>query len=167
MSELPADLQAMQELLGSALGGLAGMEPSFDVAVDEVVAHIKPQDILEACRRAKDDPRLDFDYLRCLSAVDYEDRFEVLYHLYSMGRGHKAVFKVALPKEEGQEPEVDSVISVWKGADWHEREARDMFGIGFRGHPHLVPLLMDYGLEDVHPLLKSFPLVPPRDIRAG
>lgn len=163
----------MEELIGSALGGLAGKELSFGVAVDEVVVNIKPQDILAACRRAREDPHLDFAYLRCLSAVDYPERFEVVYHLYSLNHQHKAVFKVALPKGEGPKAEsasggeVDSVTSVWKGADWHEREIRDMFGIVFKGHQHLVPLLMDEGLENVHPLLKSRPIVPPRDTHAS
>lgn len=164
MSEAPSNLQVMEALLGQSL---AGMELSFGVAGDEVVVNIKRQDILAACRRARDDPRLDFDYLRCLSAVDYPERFEVVYHLYSLNHQHKAVFKVALPKTEGETAEVDSVTSVWKGADWHEREIRDMFGIVFEGHPHLVPLLMEEGLEDVHPLLKSRPIVPPRDVRAS
>jgi NADH-quinone oxidoreductase subunit C len=154
----------MQELVGQVL---EGMGVSFGTAVDEVVVNIRPQDILAACRRAREDPRLDCDYLRCLSAVDYADRFELLYHFYSMARRHKAVFKVALPKVEGEPAVADSVISIWNAADWHEREIRDMFGISFRGHPHLVPLLMDVGLEDVHPLLKSYPIVPPRDIRAS
>ena len=98
-------------------------------------------------------PRLTFDYLRCLSAVDYVDRIEVVYHLFSLERRHKMVVKVSL---EPDSPRVASVVSVWKGADWFEREAHDLFGVEFEGHPNLAPLLLYEGFEGC-PGLKSFP----------
>lgn len=143
--------QTLEGLLGAALGPMA---LSMVRSRDEVVVEIGRTNIREACRRAKLDPSLDVDYLRCLSGVDYPDRFEVVYHLYSTRKRHRVVFKVRLPKEN---PTVDSVTQVWRGANWHEREATDMFGIRFTGHPDPRTLLLMEGQED-HPLLKSFRL---------
>ena len=122
-------------------------------AVDEVVVTVGAVGLLEVCRTARDDSRLAFDYLRCLSAVDYVDRIEVVYHLFSLERRHKMVVKVSLAADS---PQVPSVVSVWKGADWFEREAHDLFGVEFEGHPDLSPLLLYEGFEG-HPGRKSFP----------
>ena len=121
--------------------------------MDEVVVAVGPTELLAVCRTAREDPRLTFDYLRCLSAVDYVDRIEVVYHLFSLERRHKMVVKVSL---EPDSPRVASVVSVWKGADWFEREAHDLFGVEFEGHPNLAPLLLYEGFEGC-PGLKSFP----------
>lgn len=129
----------------------------------ELVVWVKPEDILFACQRAKEDKSLDFNYLRCLSCVDYPDNFELNYHLYSIDRRHKLAFKSQLPKDE---PIIASVTAVWQGADWHEREAADLFGITFKGHPDPKPLLLEEGVEE-HPFLKSFPLAEPRRSRRG
>ena len=143
---------------GRALSALLPeVYPALDVevgaAVDEVVVAVGPTELLAVCRTAREDPRLTFDYLRCLSAVDYVDRIEVVYHLFSLERRHKMVVKVSL---EPDSPRVASVVSVWKGADWFEREAHDLFGVEFEGHPNLAPLLLYDGFEG-HPGLKSFP----------
>ena len=129
----------------------------FDVeigaAVDEVVVTAKPEDIPAICRKAKEDPRLDFKYLRCLSVVDYVERLEVVYHLFSLGKRHKMVVKTSVSPEA---PYVPSVTSVWRGADWFEREGHDLFGVEFQGHPNLAPLLLYEGFEG-YPGRKSFP----------
>ena len=143
---------------GRALSALLPeVYPALDVevgaAVDEVVVAVGPTELLAVCRTAREDPRLTFDYLRCLSAVDYVDRIEVVYHLFSLERRHKMVVKVSL---EPDSPRVASVVSVWKGADWFEREAHDLFGVEFEGHPNLAPLLLYEGFEGC-PGLKSFP----------
>ncbi|GIW11669.1 MAG: hypothetical protein KatS3mg061_2726 [Dehalococcoidia bacterium] len=101
-------------------------------------------------------PALAFDYLRCLSAVDYVDYMEVVYHLFSLRHRQKAVLKTRLVEPH---LEVDSVVAVWRGADWHEREAADLFGIVFRHHPHLKRLLLPDEFEGF-PLRKSYPLAP-------
>lgn len=79
----------------------------------------------------KSDPELWFDSLQLLSAVDYKDRLEVVYHLYSMRHRHWLVLKVPLDRES---PTLPTVERVWRGANWHEREAYDMMGIVFEGH---------------------------------
>ena len=104
----------------------------------------------------KDDPRLDMKFLRCLFGVDLQDDgFEVIYQLASLERENEVVIKVRLPRDDLHIP---SVTPIWKGANWHERETRDMFGITFDGHPNLVPLLLPEDMTDHFPLRKDNPL---------
>jgi len=122
----------------------------------DVILTIDRADVLPVMRAAKDDPRLDFKYLRCLSGVDYmEAGLEVVYHLYSYTHKHNVTVETRLPQDD---PTVSSVTSIWRGADWHEREAAEMFGIFFEGHPNLVPLLLPEDMTDHHPLRKDNPL---------
>jgi NADH-quinone oxidoreductase subunit C len=124
----------------------------------DVILTIAREDVPRVLRAAKEDPRLDFKYLRCLSGVDHgEEGLEVVYQLYSYTRKHSVTVKARVPQEE---PRVASVTSIWRGADWHEREAAEMFGIQFEGHPNLVPLLLPEDMTDHHPLRKDVPLVP-------
>jgi len=99
------------------------------------------------------------DYFDWLSAVDLDgDGFQVVAHLAHVGRpGHleHLLVRTALPAEE---PRLDSVVDVFRGASWHERETHEMFGIDFVGHPNLVPLLLPDGF-DGHPLRKDFVLI--------
>ena len=85
----------------------------FGAAVDEVVVTAKPQDVPAICRLAKEDPRLDLTYLRCLSVVDYEERLEVSYHLFSLDKRHKMVLKTSVSPDD---PQVPSIVPVWRGA---------------------------------------------------
>ena len=155
--EVPVAPVALDER-GKALSALLpDLLKDFDVeigaAVDEVVVTAKPEDVPDVCRIAKEDPRLDCNYLRCLSVVDYEERLEVVYHLFSLEKRHKMVVKTSVSPDE---PVVPSVVSVWRGADWFEREGHDLFGVVFQGHPNLVPLLLYEGFEG-YPGRKSFP----------
>jgi NADH-quinone oxidoreductase subunit C len=109
--------------------------------------------VLEVATKLRDDPRTTCDFLRCLSVVDYEDRFEVVYHLYSMEENHRFVLKASVPYDD---PHVSSLISVWPGADWYEREGHDLFGVVFDGHPNLAPLILYDGFQG-YPGRKSFP----------
>ncbi|MBI4430002.1 MAG: NADH-quinone oxidoreductase subunit C [Ignavibacteriales bacterium] len=87
----------------------------------------------------RDESSLQFDYMSCLSGVDYNDgNLGVVYHLFSMVRKHKIVLKTSCPKDN---PHVQSVSEVWGTANWHEREAYDMFGIQFEEHPDLRRIL--------------------------
>ena len=142
--------QALLKLLPEIFNDL---EPQVSAAVDEAIAAVKPEHILQACRISKEDPRLAFNYLRCLSGVDYQDRFEVVYHPYSLEKGHKMVLKTSVPPDQ---PRVPSVVTVWRAADWFEREGADLFGIEFEGHPNLAPLILYEGFEG-YPGRKSFP----------
>ena len=101
----------------------------------------------------RDEPSMQFDYLMCLSGMDYNDgRLGVVYHLSSMTHRHKIVIKASTTKEN---PHIQSVSAVWGTANWHEREAFDLFGIIFDGHPDLRRLLLPDDWEG-HPLLKDY-----------
>ena len=111
----------------------------------------------EVARTLKADPRLAIDYPRCLSGVDLVDRLEAVYHLYSVPLGHQIWVKIRVTPDS---PTIPSVTGVWRGFEWHEREAAEMFGFHFPGHPFMkLPFLLDEGFEG-HPLLKSFELEP-------
>ncbi len=113
---------------------------------------VQPERIKEVAEYAKNDERLQFDYLMCLSGVDYKGKLGVVYHLFSMARKHKIVLKVEVPTDS---PNVPSVESIWKTANWHEREAFDMYGINFIGHPDLRRMLLPDDWEG-HPLRKDY-----------
>jgi len=93
-----------------------------------------------------------FNYLANLTAVDYQDRFEVVYYLYSVPENRGIVLKTAIPREN---PVIASVVPVWPAANWQEREVYDMFGIVFEGHPSLKRILLPQDFEG-HPLRKDF-----------
>ena len=132
---------------------LSGLEFSVDFSIDEVVIQAKAQELLPLSLRLKEEPALAFDYLRCVSVVEYPESFQVVYHLWSMAHQHKAVVKVDLPKEE---PEVPSITPVYPSANWHEREGAELFGVVFQGHPNPKPLLLWEGFEG-YPLRKDYP----------
>jgi len=115
---------------------------------------VEPQVLVDVCRYLHDDGALQFDALSNLSGVDYKDAgyIEIVYHLYSYPHRHRIVLKVRTPRDAA---EVPSVESVWKAANWHEREAYDLLGVTFTGHPDLRRLLMP---EDWvgYPLRKDF-----------
>jgi NADH dehydrogenase I D subunit len=107
---------------------------------------IRPDRVTDICRTLKEDPATKFDLLSSVTGLDYlgypdkerDERFNVVYHMYSIDHGHRVRLKVPLPEKT---PEIDSVSSVWKTANWWERETYDMFGIGFRNHPDLRRIL--------------------------
>lgn len=112
--------------------------------------------IVEILTFLRDDPDLRFEFAMDLTGVDYlgeEPRFEVVYHLYSFEKKHRVRIKARIPEED---PVIDSVVSVWPGIDWYEREAWDMYGIRFRNHPNLKRILM-YEEFVGHPLRKDYP----------
>jgi len=114
-----------------------------------------PARIVALMRYLKDEEK--FVRLSAVTAVDWfpaEPRFEVVYHLHSIERNLRVRVKCRL---KGDNPEIESVYSVWRGADWYEREVFDMFGIGFRNHPHLVRILMPVDWEG-YPLRKDYPV---------
>jgi NADH-quinone oxidoreductase subunit C len=116
-------------------------------------AEVRPEALAEVCRLLRDDQETDFQFLSCLTAVDRLDHFEVVYHLQSLRRNQLGVLKVKV--WDRQEPEVPSVTSVWLGADLQEREAYDLMGIRFRGHPDLRRLFLWEGFPG-HPLRKDW-----------
>ncbi|MEM3039024.1 MAG: NADH-quinone oxidoreductase subunit C [Thermoplasmata archaeon] len=124
-----------------------------DIAVKKeglVTARCDKKSILKLARILRD--KYGFEHLSLISAVDWRDRFELVYHVRSYANYCMMEIKVPVPKED---LEVYSVAPIWKGANWHEREAYDMMGIVFKGHPDLRRILLP---EDVKyfPLRKDF-----------
>jgi NADH-quinone oxidoreductase subunit C len=113
---------------------------------------VAPSAILEICQFIKSDARLLFDHLELLGCVDYKDRIEVVYIAYSMTHRHRYTLKCGLPREN---PIVQSVELVWGAANWHEREAYDMFGVAFDGHSDLRRILCPDDWEG-YPLRKDY-----------
>ena len=132
---------------------LQDIDIEIGVALDEVVLRTSSDNIIVVCRRAKEAPSLAFNYLRSISVVDYIEHLEVNYHLFSLSKRHKMVIKANLPSDK---PSVATVTSIWRGANWFEREAHDLFGVVFNGHPDLRPLLLYEGFEGF-PGRKAFP----------
>jgi NADH-quinone oxidoreductase subunit C len=133
-------------------------------AVEEAVAFrdettvVLPRDLLRvAAERLRDDPALRFNLLSDVTAVDFfpvEPRFELNYHLVSIPRRAKLRLRVRLP---GENPAIESVTSVWPGADWMEREVFDLLGIRFEGHPNLRRILLPEDWEG-YPLRRDYPV---------
>ncbi len=120
-------------------------------------ALVKKEDILEICAFLRDDKELLYNFMMDLTAVDYlgqEPRFEVVYHLYSLKFNKRVRIKARVPESDCN---IDSVVPIWPGANWFEREAFDMYGITFTGHPELRRILL-YEEFQGHPLRKDYPL---------
>lgn len=161
MVEETSQLDEIRRKLGTAV-----LDAQTVRGEDAVV--IRPDGLVESFRRLREDPALAFDFLSDVTAVDYlgkkEPRFEVVYHLLSLGRRRRVRIKVPVAESA---PEVDSLVSLWRAADWLEREVWDMFGIRFRGHPDLRRILLyeefrGYPLRKDYPVNQRQPLVPER-----
>ena len=125
----------------------------------ETVVYVMREQLLDTMRWLKDTPGQQFNYLVDVTAVEYRDRerpLEVVYFLRSLDR--RADIRIKVELNPAEELVVDSVYSLWQGADWLEREVFDMFGITFRGHPDLRRILMWETYAEGYPLRKSFPL---------
>jgi NADH-quinone oxidoreductase subunit C len=128
---------------------------------DQVSVIVKKDRIFAICKYLHDDASLDFDHLKDLCGADYhgkkEPRFEVVYNLYSIRHHHMIRLRAQVPEND---PKIASVVPIWAGANWHERECFDMFGIIFAGHPDLRRILLPEDWEG-HPLRKDYPLKGP------
>ena len=119
-------------------------------------ALVRRERIVEICTFLREDSDCLFDFAMDLTGVDYlgeSPRFEVVYHLYSLEKKRRVRIKARLHEDD---PTIDSVVSVWPGLNWYERDAFDMYGIVFRDHPNLKRILM-YEAFVGHPLRKDYP----------
>ncbi len=158
-------LERLQAKFGDGIRGaqLDALDPWIEVAPDALPA---------VAEYLKTEPDLKFDMLNCISGVDYfepdakkaaklpwQPHIEVVYHLSSITHKHTLVLKVILPRwkddQPGQLPEVPSVASIWRTADWHEREVYDLSGVWFRDHPDLRRILCPEDWEG-HPLRRDY-----------
>ena len=139
--------QALTQKLGeAAVGEVTFHQLTVDVPVDRWV---------EAATMLRDDDALDCRYFDWLSAYDeLEAGFAVVLHAWSTRHRHHLLLRTHVPRDN---PRLPTLVEVWPGANWHERETFEMFGLVFDGHPNLVPLLLPDGFEG-HPLRKEFVL---------
>jgi NADH-quinone oxidoreductase subunit C len=188
---LPADIEELAARIQAELGERAHRYASLP---DELAIEVGAGQLLEVARTLRDHPDLSFEMLVDLAGVDYLDygraewrtnsatatgfsrgvnraaphtlagdkRFAVVWQLLSVR--HNRRLRVRVWCEELEDPVVDSVTPIWAGADWFEREAFDLFGILFRGHPDLRRILTDYGFIG-HPFRKDFPLIGNVEVR--
>lgn len=124
---------------------------------EEMTIYVAREDIREACSLLRDDAQCAFNFLSDITCVDWypsEPRFEVVYHLLSIPNKERVRLKVRL---NSASPAVESLTSVWPGANYFEREVFDLFGVRFTGHPYLRRILMPEDWEG-HPLRKDYPV---------
>ena len=145
---------AVQQLSGSELADKvgAGVPDSVEREEDGVL-WVKAEKIADVCGFLKSDSRLDFNFLNSISAVDYINHFEVVYHLTSLNKRHTAIVKTRIDGRE--DLSLPSVYHLWRGADYQEREIWDLMGISFSGHPNMKRIMLWEGFEG-HPLRKDY-----------
>lgn len=163
-------MKKTEEIFELLKNNFSNLEIDIDTETPtEPIITVPPNEIHNVGLFLRDEEQLQFDSLMCLSGVDdangekvkLEDESEIIkggtlsvfYHLYSIKHRHKITIKVVTGRDN---PEVESVENVWKTADWHEREAYDMFGIKFLNHPNLTRILMPYDWEAGYPLRKDY-----------
>jgi len=145
------------DALGQTIvGALPGAALDHSIAFNQLTVTVKAERIVEVVKRLRDDPALRFVNFTDVTAVDHperEKRFDVVYHFLSPTLNTR----IRLRAEADETTQVPSIIDVFPGADWFERETYDLYGVIFVGHPDMRRLLTDYGFEG-HPLRKDFPL---------
>ncbi len=159
--------ESLQALAAHAKGLFGAAITGVSEARGELTFEIKREELLPVCHILRDDPVCKFEQLMDLCGVDYlnyakeaphkpakRPRFAVVYHLLSLTHNQRIRLRVFL---DGEPPVLNSVAEVWNSANWYEREAFDLFGIVFEGHPDLRRILTDYGFIG-HPFRKDFPL---------
>ena len=114
---------------------------------------VRPEAMGDVAGFLHNDAELDFTYLNAISAIDFVEYFELVYHLTSMAKGHTGVIRSRVYGRE--EPTAASVVNVWQGADFQEREIWDLMGVRFEGHPNMKRIMLWEGF-DGHPLRKDF-----------
>ena len=156
MSDVTTVADPLEDLEGYIKGALGDAVAQSFRFLGELTFVIEPARTVEVMTFLRDDPRCDFNCFIDLCGVDYPERperFDVVVHLLSPRHNHRV--RVKMMTDEATP--VPSIVSVYPAANWYEREAWDLFGILFSGHPDLRRLLTDYGFEG-HPLRKDFPM---------
>ena len=141
--------ETIAEMLGGSLS-------AHSIAHGELTITVAPADIVAVVKQLRDDARCQYWSLIDVTAIDWpsrEPRFDVVYHFLSPRHNRR----IRVKAEVAEGASIASIIDVFPGADWFEREAYDLYGVPFTGHPDMRRLLTDYGFEG-HPLRKDFPL---------
>ncbi|PKO51394.1 MAG: NADH-quinone oxidoreductase subunit C [Betaproteobacteria bacterium HGW-Betaproteobacteria-2] len=159
---MSARLEKLSEEIKLALGEKLS---KLSVHVGEITIEVKAADLLAVCQTLRDAPALKFEQLIDLCGVDYAEygdgtwngpRFAVVYHFLSISLNQRLRLRVYAEDEDF--PVLPTLVNLWPAANWFEREAFDLFGIMFDGHPDLRRLLTDYGFVG-HPFRKDFPMI--------
>ncbi len=153
-------LEALQGALNTALGGRI---QAAHVDRGQLTIELEAGDLIEAATRLREDPALAFTIMVDLLGIDYQGyaetwegkRYAVVYNLLSITHNNRVRLRVFCADDTF--PALESVIGVWPAANWYEREAFDLYGIVFKGHPDLRRILTDYGFMG-HPFRKDFPV---------
>jgi NADH-quinone oxidoreductase subunit C len=143
------------QILSIVKGSCKSGEPIADENSSPKIITISPTDLKEVCAVLLKNSETFFDMLSCITAIDngvQAGTIDIIYNLYSIPFNHQVAIKIVVPRDGS---EVDSIVEIWKTANWHEREAFDMFGIKFKGHPDLRRILMPADW-DGYPLRKDY-----------
>ncbi len=128
-------------------------DPVFETGKQYLNAIVAPEHLMRVAEALRHDPRTSFDYMFCLSGVDFSTHFMVVYHLESTTLNHCVVLKCKV--SDRVNPDVPSVSSIWRTAEFHEREVYDLFGVRFVDHPDLRRILLDDDWVG-HPMRKDY-----------
>ena len=145
--------QEAQDFFALLVRVLRGYRFQRGLLNDRLQISVEPKDVEDICRLLKEDPRTSFKMLLCTAAVDYKDYIQMVYMLLSTEHEITLAVKTDLSY---QDLTVSSLSGIWRAAEWYEREAHDLFGVDFKGHPDLSPLLLYEGFEGF-PGRKEFP----------
>jgi NADH-quinone oxidoreductase subunit C len=126
---------------------------TFDETGEWLNISVDPKDWLPLAQQLRNEQTLQFDYLFCLTCIDWKTNLTMVYHLSSTIFRHNIVIKSVLNNDN---PEIDSVSPIWKTAEFHEREVYEMFGVNFLNHPDLRLLILPDGWEGKNPMRKDF-----------
>ena len=134
---------------------ISGLLPSatFEEGGDFLNIDVEANDWLAFAQQLRNEQALFFDYLFCLTCIDWMTHLTMVYHLSSTKFRHNIVIKIKLDRTN---PEIESVSKIWRTADFHEREVYEMFGVNFLNHPDLRLLILPDGWEGKNPLRKDF-----------
>ncbi len=150
------DSERLETLAQSIQADLAGAVTGYEIVRGELTLRAEAAHIVKVARYLRDARQCQFSCIIDITAVDWpgrEKRFDVVYHFLSPRLNQRVRVKI----ETDETTPVPSIIDVYRGADWYERETYDLYGVLFTGHPDLRRILTDYGFEG-HPLRKDFPL---------
>ncbi len=148
--------ETLEKLGQTIVAAMPGAATAFAVERGELAVSANASEIVALARFLRDDPRCEFKSIIDVTAVDWPSRarrFDVVYHLLSPAHN----VRIRVKAETDDTTPVPSIVEVYPGANWFEREAYDLYGVVFTGHPDMRRILTDYGFEG-HPLRKDFPL---------
>jgi NADH-quinone oxidoreductase subunit C len=126
---------------------------TFDETGEWLNMNIAVNDFLTTAELLRKNPELNFDYVFCLTCIDFRTHLTMVYHFESTKYRHQVVMKVQLDRNK---PEIETISHIWRTAEFHERETYEMFGVNFLNHPDLRLLILPDGWEGKNPMLKDF-----------